>query len=100
MDKWRKVLSAWDEAQHDPVSIPPDIRGLALDDAVEKIQEWFYANFEDPVHSTPYDSSEGGYSMLPHSRSNGLRRRASAGHSDDAPGREAPAVTQLASKIV
>lgn len=64
MDKWRKVLSAWDEAQHDPVSIPPDVSGLTLDDAVEKIQEWFFENFEDPVHNTPYDSGEGGYQYI------------------------------------
>jgi hypothetical protein len=64
MDKWRKVLSAWDEAQHDPVSIPPDVSGLALEDAVEKIQEWFFENFEDPVHHTPHDSSEGGYQFI------------------------------------
>jgi hypothetical protein len=64
MDKWRKILSPWDEAQHEPVSVPPALDGLGLDAAVEKIQEWFQENFEDPVHSTPYDGGEGGYQYI------------------------------------
>jgi hypothetical protein len=51
----------FDEPQHDPVSEPPPVEGLSQEDAVEAIKDWFLRNFEDPVHSTPHDSGEGGY---------------------------------------
>jgi hypothetical protein len=54
--------SAGDDAGLDPFSQPPDdFEGLSIDDAVELIREWFFDNFEDPVHSTSYNSREGGY---------------------------------------
>lgn len=56
-----KVLALWDEPEHDPVSLPPDVSGLDLEDAVEAIEQWFSLNFEDPVHSMPYNGREGGY---------------------------------------
>jgi hypothetical protein len=37
------------------------VDGLSQEDAVEAVKNWFLQNFEDPVHSTPHDSSEGGY---------------------------------------
>jgi hypothetical protein len=64
-------MSNWDEIQHIPVSEPPeDFDGLAVEEAVETIKEWFFDNFEDPAESTPYESAEGGYQYIwggPHS---------------------------------
>lgn len=58
-------LSFLDETQLDPFSPPPDdFGGLSIDDAVELIREWFFENFEDPVHNTSYDSREGGYQYI------------------------------------
>jgi hypothetical protein len=51
-------LSRWDEVQLDPLSQPPDLNGLDQEEAVEVIRAWFLANFEDPVHHTPYESTE------------------------------------------
>jgi hypothetical protein len=31
---------------------------------LEEMRDWFYANFQDPVEETPYDSEEGGYIYL------------------------------------
>jgi hypothetical protein len=31
---------------------------------IEKMVEWFYQNFEDPVNRTPYESAEGGYQYI------------------------------------
>jgi hypothetical protein len=31
---------------------------------MEAMRRWFYANYEDPVHSCPYISSEGGYQYI------------------------------------
>lgn len=58
------VLDTWDEVQHDPVSDPPSVSGMAEDDAVDAVIEWFLANFEDPVHETPFESAEGGYQYI------------------------------------
>jgi hypothetical protein len=44
-----------------PVSAVPNLRGIEFDDAVDAIVDWFFANFEDPAESTPYQSAEGGY---------------------------------------
>jgi hypothetical protein len=60
-----KVLDLWDEVQHDPLTLPPDdFRGLDIEDAVALIRGWFFENFEDPAHSTPYESREGGYQYI------------------------------------
>jgi hypothetical protein len=65
MTKRPKILEQWDEVQHDPLTDPPDdFEGMSLEDAVERIKEWFFENFEDPVHSTPYISAEGGYQYI------------------------------------
>jgi hypothetical protein len=57
--------SAWDEIQHAPLSPPPeDFEGLSVAEASELIKDWFFENFEDPVHSTPYESREGGYQYI------------------------------------
>src|SRR6516164_4356205 len=60
--------NGWDELTTDPdlaealdtgpPSEPPDIRGLTNGRATTKMVDWFFANFEDPAESTPYD---GGY---------------------------------------
>ena len=61
----RDRVSSWDEIQHTPVSIPPtNLKNLSQEGAVEAITEWFSANFEDPVHCTPYISAEGGYQYI------------------------------------
>ena len=58
MSERPKILEHWDEVQHDPLTLPPDdFDGMSTDDAVELIKEWFFENFEDPVHSTPYESA-------------------------------------------
>jgi len=41
-----------------PPSDPPDVRAIAHDAVVEAMVAWFFDNFKDPAHSTPYD---GGY---------------------------------------
>jgi hypothetical protein len=41
------------------VTPAPNLSGLGLEDAVERVCEWFFENFEDPVHNTPYDSESG-----------------------------------------
>lgn len=66
-----EFFSSHVEAKSAPKSVPsldlappspaPAVDGMADDDAVEVIIDWFYANFEDPVHSTPHDSEEGGH---------------------------------------
>ena len=65
MSKRPKILDNWDEIQHDPLSIPPDsFEDMTQEDAVELIRDWFFENFEDPAHSTPYESAEGGYQYI------------------------------------
>jgi HEPN/RES N-terminal domain 1 len=54
-------MSIFDEPEHDPLSPIPDLDGLARDEAIEAIKEWFFQNFEDPAERTPYESAEGGY---------------------------------------
>jgi hypothetical protein len=58
--------SAWNEPQLDPLSPPPeDFDGLGVEEAVKLIKQWFFTNFEDPVHNTPHaDGSEGGYQYI------------------------------------
>lgn len=54
--------SPWNEPGLDPFSPPPDdFSGLSLEDAVEAITNWFFENFEDPAHETPYNGREGGF---------------------------------------
>jgi hypothetical protein len=60
-----KILEQWDEVQHDPLTLPPDdFEGMTIEEAVELIKEWFFENFEDPAHSAPYESAEGGYQYI------------------------------------
>ena len=40
---------------------PTSLRRLRRELKLEVMKTWFLENFEDPVESTPYDSSEGGY---------------------------------------
>ncbi len=65
MTEQPKRLSKWDEIQQIPVSVPPEnFSGLSTDEGSELIKEWFFKNFEDPIESTPHDSSEGGYHYI------------------------------------
>jgi hypothetical protein len=60
-----KILEQWDEIQHEPLTIPPaNFDEMSIEDAVEHIKEWFFENFEDPVHCTPYITAEGGYQYI------------------------------------
>jgi hypothetical protein len=54
----RPDLSVWNEVQLDPVSPPPDLAGLTIDERADAIKSWFYANFEDPVENTPRDDGD------------------------------------------
>ena len=54
----RPDLTRWDGIQLDPVSTPPDVSGLTVDEAVAAMSEWFLVNFEDSVHSTPRNDGE------------------------------------------
>jgi hypothetical protein len=38
-----------------------DFQELSQDEKIEKMREWFFDKYEDPVERTPYESSEGGY---------------------------------------
>lgn len=38
-----------------------DLRRSSHDTQLEAMRAWFYANYEDPAESTPYESAEGGY---------------------------------------
>ena len=38
-----------------------DFAGLGANDQSQIMRDWFLANYEDPVHSLPYESREGGY---------------------------------------
>ena len=44
-----------------PLSPIPDIRKMKHAAAVEAMVEWFFSNFEDPAHRTPWD---GGYVFI------------------------------------
>jgi hypothetical protein len=60
-----KILEQYEDIQHDPLTFPPDdFEGMTIEEAVEIIKEWFFENFEDPAHSTPYESAEGGYQYI------------------------------------
>lgn len=37
------------------------MKQLSPEDQQEAMKAWFFSNFEDPAHRTPYESSEGGY---------------------------------------
>lgn len=57
--------SPWNGPQLAPISPPPEnFSELCVEEAAELIKDWFFANFEDPAHSTPHDSGEGGYQYI------------------------------------
>lgn len=43
---------------------PPSIEGYTDDEAIELMEEWFHANYEDPAMETPYNGREGGYQYV------------------------------------
>ncbi|MCR6501787.1 hypothetical protein MUO32_22365 [Shinella sp. CPCC 101442] len=49
-----------------PVTTTPfiDVDEDSEDDIRERVKDWFLENFEDPAHSTPHDSAEGGYHWI------------------------------------
>jgi hypothetical protein len=61
----------WDMGPPSPI---PDIRKMQHAAAIEAMVEWFFTNFEDPVHRTPWD---GGYVFIwggPHYAQDELER--------------------------
>ena len=44
-----------------PLSTPPCLDDLESEARIEAMVNWFYENFEDPVHATSYNGREGGY---------------------------------------
>jgi hypothetical protein len=38
-----------------------DIKDMSREDKIEYMRQWFNENYENPVNSCPYESSEGGY---------------------------------------
>jgi hypothetical protein len=50
----------------EPEGFPADDFFLTAeqDEATKLLTDWFFANFEDPAHSTPYESREGGYQYI------------------------------------
>lgn len=54
----------FDEAQHESISDIPNLQGLSDEEIIDAIKSWVLENFEDPVHDTPHDSSEGGYQYI------------------------------------
>ncbi|MEZ5814856.1 MAG: hypothetical protein R3E13_09115 [Alphaproteobacteria bacterium] len=58
-------FEAYNGVQLDDVSVPPEsFEGLNKEESLEAIKEWFFENFEDPAHRTPYESKEGGYQYI------------------------------------
>ena len=47
-----------------PTSQPTNLDGLERNEAVAEVVTWFFANFEDPANTTPYESAEGGYQYI------------------------------------
>jgi hypothetical protein len=50
-----------DVGLEDVTEPPTGLRRMGKQRAIEAITDWFWSNFEDPVHSVSYDSGEGGY---------------------------------------
>lgn len=76
---------------HDEVIGAMEIRisqlaDMSASDQLEVMREWFLDNFEDPVHSLPYESREGGYIWIdggPYDAHNELSRKFSEYVADD-----------------
>ena len=47
-----------------PTSPAPSLKDMDSEERVTAMVEWFRSNFEDPVHSTPYNGQEGGYQYI------------------------------------
>ena len=43
---------------------PMQFDGQSHEEIEEQVKDWFLSNFEDPVHSSPYISAEGGYQYV------------------------------------
>jgi hypothetical protein len=57
-------LGVMKESNPDSFPTDSDLLGMGRQDAIERVVEWFFHNFEDPVHNAPYDSGEGGYQYI------------------------------------
>lgn len=64
-DERADAAARWAERGLQPPSERPlNLFGRQPRDAVDAIVRWFFENFEDPVHHTPYNGREGGYLYL------------------------------------
>lgn len=53
------------EAHVLPASKPPSLKGISnRKDRIQAIIDWFFANYDDPANSLPYESKEGGYQWI------------------------------------
>jgi hypothetical protein len=43
-----------EEPQLAPLTAPPSLEGLDSEGRIEAMVAWFFENFEDPAHETPY----------------------------------------------
>lgn len=41
-----------------------DFQNMTPQEQIDKMREWFYEHYEDPVERTPYESREGGYIFI------------------------------------
>lgn len=53
-----------EEPQLAPLTALPSLEGLDAEGRIEAMVTWFFENFEDPAHETPYDGREGGYQYI------------------------------------
>ena len=40
------------------------LKYISKENQLEVMRNWFFANFEDPANSCPYDGKEGGYAYI------------------------------------
>lgn len=57
----------WDRSEYDnatPSLTDDQIRALSPEEQKEHLVAWFFSQFWDPAHETPYDGREGGYQYV------------------------------------
>jgi hypothetical protein len=65
--KVKTFLSRWTDRFDDGLNVAPTsdlpklLAGQSVEDVADAMVEWFFDNFEDPVHRMPWDSESGGY---------------------------------------
>jgi PIN like domain len=60
-DKFKKLIQSMKEQKRREAQ---RIGSLSREDAIAEIKAWFFSNYEDPAHSCPYESREGGYQYI------------------------------------